>query len=85
MCRECVEERKNLLSQSPLPVAQGLGEEKALISMYTLFKENNFGNNESHMLQGKWGCVPEVRKPVSLKPMLRNNRSHFDEKFVHHN
>lgn len=83
MCRKCVEERKNLLSQSPLPMAQGLGEEKA--SMYTLFKENNFGNNESHMLQGKWGCVPQVRKPVSLKPMLRNNRSHFDEKFVHHN
>ena len=42
MCRKYVEERKNLLSQSPLPVAQGLGEEKALISMYTLFKENNF-------------------------------------------
>lgn len=55
MCRKCVEERKNLLSQSPLPVAQGLGEEKPLISMYTLFKENNFGNNESHMPQSKWG------------------------------
>ena len=59
MCRKYVEERKNLLSQSPLLVAQGLGEEKALISMYTLFKENNFGNNESHTPQNKWGCAPK--------------------------
>ena len=29
-----------------------------------------------------WGCMPQLLKPVHLEPMLRNKRSHRDEKPV---
>ena len=32
-----------------------------------------------------WACVPQLLKPVHLEPVLRNKRSHHNEKPTHHN
>ena len=32
-----------------------------------------------------WACVPQLLKPARLEPMLRNKRSHRNEKPSHHN
>ena len=32
-----------------------------------------------------WASVPQLLKPACLEPMLRNKRSHRNEKPVHHN
>ena len=30
-----------------------------------------------------WACVPQLLKPVRLEPVLRNKRSHHNEKSAH--
>ena len=32
-----------------------------------------------------WAHVPQLLKPAHLEPMLRNKRSHHNEKLAHHN
>ena len=32
-----------------------------------------------------WPCLPQLLKPVCLEPVLRNKRSHHNEKPTHHN
>ena len=37
------------------------------------------------MCRNYWAHVPQLLKPARLEPMLRNKRSHHDEKLVHRN
>ena len=32
-----------------------------------------------------WARVPQLRKPARLEPVLRNKKSHHNEKPAHHN
>ena len=32
-----------------------------------------------------WACMSQLLKPARLEPVLRNKRSHFNEKPAHHN
>ena len=37
------------------------------------------------MSHNYWALVPQLLKPACLEPMLRNKRSHHNEKPTHHN
>ena len=39
----------------------------------------------SHMLRSNYARVPELLKPAYLEPVLRNKRSHCNEKLLHSN
>ena len=43
------------------------------------------GPGRSHMLRSNKARVPQLLKPAHLEPMLRNKRSHRNEKPMHHN
>ena len=38
-----------------------------------------------HMSHNCWACTPQLLKPVCLKPVLRNRRSHCNEEPTHRN
>ena len=40
------------------------------------------GLGRSHKPGGNWACVPQPLKPRRLEPVLRNKRSHNNEKPV---
>ena len=42
------------------------------------------GPGRSHMPQSNKAHAPPLLKPVSLEPVLRNKRSHRNEKPAHH-
>ena len=44
---------------------------------------SNHGPGRSHKPGGNWACVPQPLKPGRLEPVLRNKRSHSNEKPVH--
>ena len=43
------------------------------------------GPGRFHMLRSNKARVPQLLKPASLEPMLRNKRSHCNEKPAYHN
>ena len=43
------------------------------------------GPGVSHMTRSNEARVPQLLKPARLEPMLRNKRSHHNEKPPHHN
>ena len=43
------------------------------------------GQGRSHMPRSNEACVPQLLKPARLEPVLRNKRSHRDEKPAHYN
>ena len=42
------------------------------------------GLGRSHVLRSNWAHTPQLLKPVHLEPMLRNKRTHRNEKPAHH-
>ena len=42
------------------------------------------GLGRSHMLRSNWAREPQLLKPACLEPVLRNKRSHRNEKPAHH-
>ena len=42
------------------------------------------GLGRSHMMWGSVACGPQPLKPLHLEPVLRNKRSHRDEKPANH-
>ena len=43
------------------------------------------GPGRSHMPRSGWARVPQLLRPRHLEPMLRNKRSHHNEKLMHRN
>ena len=46
---------------------------------------SNPGPRRSHMLRSNKAHVPQLLKPAHLEPVLRNKRSHHNEKHAHRN
>ena len=43
------------------------------------------GPGRSHMPRSNWAHAPQLLKPAHLEPVLRDKRSHLNEKPAHHN